>query len=68
MNTLAEEFIDKIEVARRLKKTPRTIELWTRCGIIPAIKIRRSVLYLWSDVKSALRKNFSLNDADKGEE
>jgi hypothetical protein len=55
-----EGFIDKIEVARRLKKTPRTIEVWAKRGIIPHLKIGRSVLYNWPDVLVHLNANFTI--------
>jgi excisionase family DNA binding protein len=45
-----EGFITKEEVAKRLKKTVRTVENWQRKGILPFVKAERSVLFRWSDV------------------
>jgi excisionase family DNA binding protein len=51
-------YITKQEVARRLKKTVRTIENWQRRGYIPFIKAGRSVLFDWDDVVTHLQKHF----------
>jgi excisionase family DNA binding protein len=51
-------YITKEEVARRLKKTVRTIENWQRRGYIPFIKAGRSVLFDWDDVVTHLQKHF----------
>lgn len=53
-----EEFITKEEVAKRLKKSFRTIENWQRRGYIPFVKAGRSVLYKWSDIEAHLQQNF----------
>ena len=53
-----EGYITKCEVARRLKKTERTIEHWQRKGILPFVKAGRSVLFKWSDVEAHLQQNF----------
>jgi hypothetical protein len=54
-------FLVKGQVAERLQKTTRTIELWTRRGILPCMKIGRSVLYSWPDVETQLRERFTIN-------
>ena len=53
-------FLTKQELAPLVCKTERTIEVWTRKGYIPAMKIGRSVLYSWPDVQAALKK-FTVN-------
>ncbi len=53
-----EGFITKEEVAKRLKKTVRTVENWQRKGILPFVKAERSVLFRWSDVVAHLEGNF----------
>jgi hypothetical protein len=50
------DLLTKSEVAARLHKTPRCIELWMRRGYLPYIKIRRSVLFHWPDVLSAMKR------------
>ena len=49
------EFITKRELAKRLHKSTRCLEQWMTKGLIPYIKIERSVLFLWADVQEALR-------------
>ena len=51
----AENFIDKPEVARRLKKTIRSVDNWMKRGLLPYYKIGRSVLFKWSDVETHLK-------------
>lgn len=51
-----EEFINKAEVARRLKKQVRTVDNWMRRGILPYYKIGRSVAFKWSEIEAALAR------------
>ncbi len=51
-----EEFINKAEVARRLKKQIRTIDNWMKRGILPYYKIGRSVAFKWSEIEAALAR------------
>jgi len=51
-----EGFITRAELARRLRKSERTIQEWTRRGFLPCVKAGRSVLYYWLDVKRHLRE------------
>jgi len=53
-----EEFINKAEVARRLKKKLRTIDNWMKRGILPYYKMGRSVSFKWSDVQAHLDSNY----------
>ncbi len=53
-----EGYITKAEVAKRLKKTPRTIEYWQKKGIIPFVKVNQSVLFNWADVQRHLEANY----------
>jgi excisionase family DNA binding protein len=53
----AEEFITKVEVARRLKKQIRTIDNWMKAGLLPYYKIGRSVNFKWSEVEAHLGEN-----------
>jgi excisionase family DNA binding protein len=55
-----EGYITKEEVAKRLKKTVRTVENWQARGIIPFVKAGRSVLFKWTDVESHLQSNFRI--------
>jgi predicted DNA-binding transcriptional regulator AlpA len=51
-----EEFINKAEVARRLKKTVRCIDNWMSRGFLPYYKIGRSVSFKWSEIEAALAR------------
>ena len=55
-----EDFITKEEVARRLKKTTRTVENWQRRGYIPFVKVGASVLFRWSSVVRHLERKFGV--------
>jgi excisionase family DNA binding protein len=54
----SEGYITKAEVAKRVKKTLRTVENWQRDGILPFIKVGRSVLFKWSDVEQHLQSHY----------
>ena len=53
-----EGYITKREVARRIKKTVRTVEHWQKTGALPYVKIGQSVLFKWADVEAHLQTNF----------
>ena len=48
--------ITKAELAARLHKSPRCIELWMKRRYLPYIKVGRSVLFSWPDVLKALER------------
>jgi excisionase family DNA binding protein len=50
-----EVFIDKPEVAKRMKRTVRTIDNLMKRRLIPFYKIGRSVSFKWSEIESHLR-------------
>ncbi len=52
-----EPFINKVEIARRMGKTLRTVDNWMKLGHLPYYKIGRSVEFKWSDVESHLNQN-----------
>ena len=52
---VAEPFIMKPEVARRLNKKVRTVEAWMRQGLLPYYKIGHSVSFKWSEVEQHLK-------------
>jgi hypothetical protein len=54
------DLLTKREVAARLRRTPRCIELWMRKRYLPYIKIGRSVYFRWSDVLTQLDR-FRIN-------
>ena len=50
------ELITKKELAARLHKSSRCIELWMKRRYLPYIKVGRSVLFSWPDVLKALER------------
>ena len=59
MNTPVEEdYINKKELALRLKKTRRTIDHWMKRGWLPYYKIGRCVRFKWSEVDAELQKTW----------
>ena len=55
-HTPAQELITKTQLAKKLKVTTKTIENWTKDGLIPVIKINTQVRYNWSEVLEQLNK------------
>jgi hypothetical protein len=50
-----EVLLDKPEIARRLKKSVRTVDAWMKCGRPPYIKpSERPVLFRWGAVLEKL--------------
>ena len=50
------ELITKTELAKRLKVSTRTIDLWVNENRIPKIKINSSARFDWDDVLDALKE------------
>ena len=44
-------------MARRLNKKVRTVDNWTKRGILPYYKIGRSVSFKWSEIEAALARS-----------
>jgi hypothetical protein len=44
----------KRELAVKLRRSPRTVDLWMRQGKLPYLKIGKTVLSRWSDVLEKL--------------
>lgn len=55
-----EEFLNKRQLAERLKITVRTVENWMAAGVVPFVKVRKVVLFQWHDVVDHLRRNFRI--------
>jgi hypothetical protein len=53
-----EGFIGKAEVARRIGRTVRTVDLWMKRGLLPYYKPDRSVLFRWVDVEQHIVANY----------
>jgi hypothetical protein len=59
-STLKNKLIQKDEVAKRLNKSTKWVENYCKSGVIPFIKIGRSVFYNWDDVAESLKANSSV--------
>jgi excisionase family DNA binding protein len=59
----SEGFIGKVEVARRIGKTVRTVDEWMKRGILPYYKPDRSVLFRWADVEQHIIANYLVKRA-----
>jgi hypothetical protein len=44
----------KRELAVKIRRSPRTVDLWMRQGKLPYLKIGKTVLFRWSDVLEKL--------------
>lgn len=53
-----EEFITKQELARRLSKTPRSIDAYMAAGIVPFYKLGRTVVFRYSEICEHLREHY----------
>ena len=49
------------ELCRRLSKSKRTIHAWKKKGILPHVRICRSILFDWPAVKAHLAQHFGVN-------
>jgi excisionase family DNA binding protein len=54
-NVYSDDLLTKIEVAARMKVTPRTVDSWMKKKIIPFRKIGRAVRFDWSEVLDYLK-------------
>ena len=50
------ELLTKAQLAQRLHKSPRCVEIWMRQRYLPYVKIGHSVLFNWADVLAALKR------------
>ena len=54
--THGDELLTKAQLAQRLHKSPRCVEIWMRQRYLPYVKIGHSVLFNWADVLAALKR------------
>ena len=53
-----EGYIDKRECARRLGRTPRSVDKYMARGIIPFYKLGRTVAFKWSEVDAHIKAHY----------
>ena len=63
---MAEGFIGKTEVARRLNKTVRTVDNWMARRILPYYKLGKTVAFRWSEIEAHLKENYRVNSLHRG--
>ena len=55
LDRATESLLTKPEVAERLRRSKRTVDLWMRRGKLPYLKVGKSVLFHWPDVLEKLQ-------------
>jgi hypothetical protein len=53
-----EGYIDKRECARRLGRTPRSVDTYMAAGLIPFYKLNRTVAFKWSEVDAHIKAHY----------
>lgn len=56
-----DEIIEKPELAKRLRVSTRTVDVWMREGRVPFLKISKSVRFRWGDVLDHLQRQCRIN-------
>ena len=51
-------FVTKQDIAQRFHRTPRTIEVWMRTGVLPYFKVGRSVFFRLDDVERHFEQQY----------
>ena len=60
METNGDEFLNKKELAARLKVSLRTVEQWQHDGHIPYLRVAGVLLFHWPAVVKALTEKFTI--------
>jgi hypothetical protein len=50
----SDDLLVKSELAKKIRRSPRTVDLWMRQGKLPYLKVGKTVLFRWSDVLEKL--------------
>ena len=50
----SDDLLVKRELAKKIRRSPRTVNLWMRQGKLPYLKIGKTVLFRWRDVLEKL--------------
>ena len=50
----SDDLLVKRELAKKIRRSPRTVDLWMRQGKLPYLKIGKTVLFRWPDVLEKL--------------
>ena len=53
-NLASDALLTKKELAPKLKRSVRTVDVWMRQGKLPYIKLNKTVLFRWADVLEKL--------------
>jgi excisionase family DNA binding protein len=55
-----EGMLTKRQLAERLNVSLRTVESWMSQKLVPYIKIKKTVRFIWTDVEQALKRGSSV--------
>ena len=56
-----DEVLEKLEIAKRLKISTRTLDQWMSAGRVPFLKIGKTVRFRWADVLAHLQEKCRVN-------
>ena len=51
---MTDEILDKREIAKRMRKSIRTIDAWMKAKKLPYMKVGKTVLFRWSAILEKL--------------
>ncbi len=51
----SDDLLVKRELAKKIRRSPRTVDLWMRQGKLPYLKVGKTVLFRWADVLAKLQ-------------
>jgi hypothetical protein len=52
--------LTKRQLALRMNVSIRTVESWMQKKLIPYVKIKKTIRFIWPDVEESLRRNFGV--------
>lgn len=59
-NEAAGDLLTKEQLAKRANVSLRTIETWMSRKLVPHIKIKKTVRFIWPDVEQTLKRGFGV--------
>ena len=59
-DTFNDRLLSKNQLAQRVGVSVRTVEFWMSKKLIPYVKVRKTVRFMWTDVEEALKRGFGV--------